>query len=133
TADGQLSPPFIYALTLLDTVLLVGLVAFFFRVRGESLGEELFGWRPPARDIVLGVALIPLSFFLVVFVLLALQLLAPSLRNVPHNPLAGLVKTRVGVVVFSFVVMVAGGLREEIKRGFVLRRFEQYLGGGLAG
>ena len=32
-----------------------------------------------------------------------------------------------------FVVMIAGGLREEIQRGFVLHRFEQYLGGGAAG
>jgi len=31
------------------------------------------------------------------------------------------------------VVMVAGGVREEIQRGFVLRRFEQYLGGGAVG
>ena len=133
TADGHLSAPFVYVLTLLDTVLVVGLVVFFFRVRGESFRDRLFGWRPPARDVVLGVALIPASFVLVVVVLLALQLVVPSLRNVPQNPLAGLVKTRTDVVVFTFVVMVAGGVREEIQRGFVLRRFEQYLGGGLAG
>jgi membrane protease YdiL (CAAX protease family) len=29
--------------------------------------------------------------------------------------------------------MIAGGVREEIQRGFVLRRFEQYLGGGTVG
>ena len=29
--------------------------------------------------------------------------------------------------------MIAGGVREEIQRGFVLRRFEQYLGGGAVG
>ena len=29
--------------------------------------------------------------------------------------------------------MIAGGVREEIQRGFVLRRFEQYLGGGAIG
>jgi membrane protease YdiL (CAAX protease family) len=29
--------------------------------------------------------------------------------------------------------MIAGGVREEIQRGFVLHRFEQYLGGGPAG
>ena len=36
-------------------------------------------------------------------------------------------------MIFAFVVMVAGGVREEIQRGFVLRRFEQYLGGGVTG
>jgi len=35
--------------------------------------------------------------------------------------------------VFGIVVMLAGGLREEIQRGFILHRFGQYLGGGAVG
>jgi membrane protease YdiL (CAAX protease family) len=31
------------------------------------------------------------------------------------------------------VVLVAGGIREEIQRAFLLHRFEEYLGGGTAG
>jgi membrane protease YdiL (CAAX protease family) len=61
------------------------------------------------------------------------QLLIPSLRNVPHNPLQDLVRNRRDAVLFGFVVMVAGGVREEIQRGFILHRFEQYLGGGVTG
>ena len=133
TAGGELSAPFIFALTLLDTLLVVGLVVVFFRARGESLRDELFAPRPPLRETAIGVALIPASFFLVVFVLALLQAAAPALRNVPHNPLADLVKTRTNAAIFAFVVMVAGGVREEIQRGFVLRRFEQYLGGGAVG
>jgi len=133
TPAGDLSAPFIFSLTLLDTVLVVGLVAFFFRARGESLRAELFGSQRPWREVLFGIALVPTSFFIVVFVLILVQLVAPSLRNVPHNPLAGLVKTRTQAVIFAFVVMIAGGVREEIQRGFVLRRFEQFLGGGLVG
>lgn len=133
TASGGLNPPFIFALTLLDTILLITLIAFFFRSHRESMREELFGHLPRGRELVLGLALIPASFFLVVLVLVVLQLVAPSLHNVPHNPLADLVKTRLDAAIFAFVVMVAGGVREEIQRGFVLRRFEQYLGGGLVG
>jgi len=133
TPDGGLAAPFVFALTLLDTVLLVGLIVFFLHMRGESLRDELFGWRPRGLEAWLGVAIIPVSFLLVVFVLVLLQLVAPSLRNVPHNPLADLVKTRTDAVIFAFVVMIAGGVREEIQRGFVLRRFEQYLGGGVTG
>ena len=29
--------------------------------------------------------------------------------------------------------MIAGGVREEIQRGFILHRFEQFLGGGATG
>jgi len=130
TVGGELSARFIYALTLTDTVLVVALVHFFFRVRGESMAAELFGGRPAGREALLGLAIIPASFIVVVFVLLALQLVAPSLHNVAHNPLADLARTRLQAAVFALVVMVAGGVREEIQRGFVLRRFEDYLGGG---
>jgi len=133
TAGGELSGPFIFALTLVDTLLVVVLVGFFFRARGESVRDQLFAAARPWREVAVGLALIPASLLLVVFVLVLLQLVAPSLRNVPHNPLADLAKTRLQAAVFALVVMIAGGVREEIQRGFVLRRFEQYLGGGAAG
>jgi membrane protease YdiL (CAAX protease family) len=133
TAGGQLSGPFVFTLTLLDTVLVVGLIVFFLRARRESIREQLFAAPRPWREVVYGLALVPASFLLVVFILVLLQIVAPSLRNVPHNPLADLAKTRTQAAVFAFVVMVAGGVREEIQRGFVLRRFEQYLGGGALG
>lgn len=131
--DGRFNPPFLFTLTLLDTLLLVALVLFFFRAHRESPRMELLGGGRTWREVLLGLALIPASFFVVVAVLLAVQLVAPSLRNVPHNPLADLVRTPLDAFLFAFVVMVAGGVREEIQRGFVLRRFEQYLGGGAAG
>ena len=133
SADGGLDGPFVFTLTLLDTVLLVSLIAVFFRSHRESFREQLFGTHSQAREMVLGLALIPASFFLVVLVLGLLLVLAPGLRNVLHNPLIDLVKTRLDAFVFAFVVMIAGGVREEIQRGFVLRRFEQYLGGGAVG
>jgi len=132
-ADGTLSPPFVFTLTLLDTLLLVGLILFFLRAHRESVREQLFGSRPRAREILFGLALIPASFLVVIFVLMLLQLVMPGLRNVPHNPLQDLVRDRWDALIFGFVVMVAGGVREEIQRGFVLRRFEQYLGGGAVG
>lgn len=131
--DGRFNAPFIFALTLLDTALLVGLVCFFFRAHRESIREQLFGGRLLRREMLFGLLLIPASFAVVVFVLLVVQVLAPSLRNVPQNPLAELARTRFDALIFAFVVMIAGGVREEIQRGFILRRFEQYLGGGVAG
>ena len=132
-ADGRFNAPFVFALTLLDTLLLVGLVCFFFRAHRESIRERLFGTRRLGREMLLGVALIPASFAVVILVLLLVQAVAPSLRNVPHNPLAELARTRTDALIFAFVVMIAGGVREEIQRGFILRRFEQFLGGGVAG
>jgi membrane protease YdiL (CAAX protease family) len=132
-ANGQMSPPFVFALTLIDTALLVGLVFFFMRAHRESVREQLFGSRPLKIEMLLGLLLIPASFFIVIAVLVVVQLWAPWLRNVPHNPLQDLVRNRWDAVIFAFVVMIAGGVREEIQRGFVLRRFERYLGGGAVG
>jgi membrane protease YdiL (CAAX protease family) len=131
--DGRFNGPFVFALTLLDTMLLVGLVCFFLRAHRESFREQLFGARRTAREMLFGIALIPASFAVVILVLMVVQLAAPSLRNVPQNPLAELARNRSDALIFAFVVMIAGGLREEIQRGFILRRFEQYLGGGVTG
>ena len=130
---GGFSAPFVFTLTLIDTVLLVSLICFFLRAHRESIREALFGPRRLGRELLFGLLLVPVSFLIVILALLVVQLTAPSLRNVAHNPLADLAKTRGQAVIFALVVMIAGGVREEIQRGFVLRRFEQYLGGGTAG
>jgi membrane protease YdiL (CAAX protease family) len=53
----------------------------------------------------------------------------PSLHNVPTNPLEQFASTPGQAALFSLVAIFAGGLREELQRAFMLRRFEQYLGG----
>lgn len=133
TASGGFNPPFLFAVTLLDTLLLVGLVCFFFRAHRESIREQLFGAPRWTREVLFGLALIPASFVVVLAVLRLLKIVAPSLANVPHNPLGELARTRVEAVMFAFVAMLAGGVREEVQRGFILRRFEQFLGGGRVG
>ena len=131
--DGGLSPSFVFALASLDTILVVGLVALFMRSHHESMREHLFGRDIGRPEVLLGLALVPVSFLVIITVRLIVQLVMPSLRNVPHNPLQDLVHSRADAVIFALVVMIAGGVREEIQRGFVLRRFEQYLGGGAVG
>jgi hypothetical protein len=106
-ANGGLSPPFVFTLTLADTVLLVALVVFFMRSHHESVMEELLGPRSRPRELLFGILLIPASFFVVVSVLLVVQLVMPALRNVPHNPLQDLARNRVDAVIFAFVVMIA--------------------------
>ena len=90
---GSLSGHFVFALTLTDTALLVGLVIFFLRAHHESPCDVLLGWRPVGRELTLGIALIPLSFFVVVVVLLIVGHTIPVLHNVPHNPLQDLAHT----------------------------------------
>jgi membrane protease YdiL (CAAX protease family) len=57
----------------------------------------------------------------------------PSLHNVPNNPLERLANNAQQSAIFAFVAILAGGIREELQRGFMLYRFEKYLGGGGVG
>src|SRR4051812_1570953 len=59
---GGLSPAFVFALASLDTVLVVGLIAFFMRSHGESMRAQLFGLHAGRREMLIGLALVPVSF-----------------------------------------------------------------------
>jgi membrane protease YdiL (CAAX protease family) len=133
TVEGQLSPPFVFTLSLLDAAIVVGLVLFFLKAHRESPRAVLLGRRRAAPEIFLGVILLPVVFMLVVVVLALVLTYAPQLHNVPRNPLEDMLQNRQDALVFGVVVMIAGGVREEIQRGFILHRFDQYLGGGVVG
>ena len=133
TADGGLAPPFIVAWALIDMVLVLGLVYVFLRAHGESLREFVLGERRLAREIGAGFLLIPAAFVVVVLVLALVLTIRPSLHNVPVNPFERMLQTPRDTAIFALVVMLAGGVREEVQRGFIIRRFDQYLGGGVIG
>ena len=133
TADGGLSPRFILALSMLDSMLLIGMIFFFLHTHRERPSDVLLGSRPLRREIVLGILLLPIMFLLVLVVLATILSIAPQLRNVPRNPLEDLLQNHFDAMVFGVVAMIAGGVREEVQRGFILHRFDQYLGGGAVG
>lgn len=132
-ADGRLSPPFVFTVSLLDALLVVTLVVFFLRVHHESPRQVLFGTRPLLRETMFGLAILPAVFMFVMIVLVVLLRYAPQLHNVAQNPLEDMLRTRRDAMVFAVVVMIAGGVREEFQRGFIAHRFARYLGGGTIG
>ena len=130
---GALSLPFFAALALLDSILLIGLIILFLLGRRESPREIFLGPRDPAREAVLGTMLVPIVFVFVALVVGGLRLIAPWLQTVPQNPLGALLDTPAEAAVFAVIVVIAGGLREEVQRAFILHRFEQSLGGARLG
>jgi len=134
TASGDLSLPFVFAVTLADTFLLIALMVLLTQAHGESPAELWLGRRPPWREALLGLTLVPLLFVMVVVLLNAVRMIAPSLHNVPTNPLEALATGgALNAALFGVVAVVGGGLREEMQRAFLLRRFEQHLGGAAVG
>lgn len=130
--DG-LSLGYVVALSLTDTVFLVGLMLFFLRMHGEDPRELFLGGKDIRTEAWAGVPLLFVAFGIALAILLGLQAVAPWLRTVPRNPLQDLVRTPGDAAVFAVVLIVAGGIREEVQRAFLLRRFERWLGGAKVG
>lgn len=132
--DGTLSMAYVVAVSLGDTVLLVALMTWLTRLRGDRPSRLWLGARPVTGEVLHGLALTPLIFGLVIVVLLSLRQYAPWLHNVPDNPLEALARRGpVDAALFGLVAIVAGGVREELQRAFLLDRFEAHLGGRAAG
>jgi membrane protease YdiL (CAAX protease family) len=131
--DRSLQIGYVALLSLLDSVFLIGLMLLFLRTHGESAREVFLGPAPIGPEIRRGLPLSLVALFLAAAVMLTIQLLAPWLHTVEHNPLQDLVRTRRDALLFAVVVVVAGGIREELQRAFLLRRFERWLGGARVG
>ena len=131
--SGELSLSFVLILSLADTVVLIALMVAVTRSHGESVAALWLGSRAPSREARLGLLLIPAVFLIVVVLLNVLRLVAPWLHNVPTNPLEQLATTPREAAIFAVVAILAGGVREELQRAFLLQRFVRYLGGPAVG
>ncbi len=134
TDDNHWSLSFVVTSSLADTVLLIALMVALSRAHGDSLSELWLGRGSILKECLIGVAYVPPIFLLVVIVLNTVRLFAPALHNVETNPLEQLASGgALNVAAFGVVAIFAGGVREELQRAFLLRRFERHLGGADVG
>jgi membrane protease YdiL (CAAX protease family) len=133
TAQGHLRLGYVVGLSLADAVVLLALILVFLRAHGERPRDVFFGHRPIAGEAAMGVPLILAAFGIGIAVLAPIQRFAPWLHTVEHNPLQTLLQSPGDAWWFALVVVVAGGVREEIQRAFLLHRFDRWLGGGVIG
>jgi membrane protease YdiL (CAAX protease family) len=129
-----LTLPFVAGLLLGDTVVLIGLMLILLHLRGESPRALWLGRRTPGWEATYGLLLVPAIFMVVAILLNALRLVAPWLHNVPANPFETIAAgDTADAAILGVVAIIAGGVREELQRAFLLRRFERYLGGRTVG
>lgn len=131
--DGRLNAIWVFALALGDTILLVGLTWTLLVVNGESPREVFLGSAPPAREAQVGLLLVIPLVLVAALVIVGIRTYWPSLHNVRENPLAELLTSPRDASLFLIVVLLAGGVREEVQRAFLLTRFERHLGGAAVG
>jgi membrane protease YdiL (CAAX protease family) len=130
---AKISLEFFAVSSLFDTALVAILIRVFLAMSGEHSRDVFLGRRPVAGEAIRGLALIPVLWIGVVSVILAITTFIPSLHNVAKNPLEAYMDSPFKAGVFMIVVILAGGVREELQRGFILHRFDQRLGGARVG
>jgi membrane protease YdiL (CAAX protease family) len=121
--DGDLSGTFVFALSLIDTLVLLSLIVFLLLRRHERPMQVFFGRLRPAGEVAAGFVSLPMVLAIVIALTVGIRRVAPGLHNVPDNPLEGLVGEGLSLGLFLIVVIVAGGVREELQRAFLLHRF----------
>ena len=132
--SGQLQLGFVAALSLADTIALVGLMVLFLRSHGERPSALWLGGRPVVREALAGVLHVPMVFFIAAVLLLGMRALTPQLHNVDVNPFETLAGSSLtDAVLLMLVAIAAGGVREELQRAFLLDRFIRHLGPPWAG
>jgi membrane protease YdiL (CAAX protease family) len=134
TDAGRPATGFVVIVALADAAIVVALMAWLTVTRGDSVRRLWIGERPVAAEARYGLRLTPLVFVLVVATMVVLRRAAPWLHNVPSNPLEEMAtRDLASGVALAVVAVVAGGLKEELQRAFLLDRFERHLGGPAVG
>jgi membrane protease YdiL (CAAX protease family) len=112
---------------------LLGLILLILAGHGERPRDVFLGRRRSLPEARLGVLLVPAALAIGFALLLVMQLFSPRLHTVPINPFQDLLRTNRDALLFAAVVVVAGGVREEIQRAFLIHSFETSLGGAGVG
>ena len=131
--NGRLNISYVVILSLGDAVLLIALIVLMLNAHGERPREVLFGRGRCRGRSASALPLIFVALAIGAVLLLSLQRFAPWLHTVTNNPLQELLRSPRDAWLFALVVLVAGGIREEIQRAFLLHRFSVWLGGPTVG
>jgi membrane protease YdiL (CAAX protease family) len=133
TIGGGISFEFVATLSLMDTAIVAVLIRIFLALSGETSAAVFLGTRRVRREVLYGLALLPVIFAAVIAIVLGLRSIAPWLHNVQKSPFENFMNSPLEAGIFLVVVVLAGGVREELQRAFILHRFEQRLGGAKLG
>ncbi len=120
------------SLVLLEAGITFLLLALILKAHGETiagLGLRVGGLR---RQFILGIAIVPGLFFLNGLVGSLFRIFLPKYFT-ERNPLMDIIHSPQGLILFIFAALIAGGVKEELQRAFILTRFRQHLGGAWLG
>lgn len=117
---------------LLESAFSLLILILILQLRGEpfsSLGLHLDRWK---FQTALGLGLIPFLFFVNVVVAVVFKYYFPE-HYLEENPLSKSIRSPGELALFIFAALIAGAIKEELQRAFILNRFRDYLGGAVVG
>jgi uncharacterized protein len=117
---------------LIDSGITFVILGMILKAHGESLGDLGLRWKNLKPNLVLGLALVPLFFLTNALVETFFKAFLPR-YYFETNPLTDPIRTPQELALFALTVLLAGGIREELQRAFILNRFRTYLGGAVTG
>jgi uncharacterized protein len=132
--QGKKSPDLLANAKVLSVFLLLEsgitflILAAILKTRRETISGLGLRWRRWKSHVGLGLALAPFLFFLNAAVAAVFRTCFPQYYLV-ENPLTKLIQTPQELALLIFSALVAGGIKEELQRAFILTRFRLYLGG----
>lgn len=124
-----MSLEFISTMQLIDTALIALMIRVFLEISGEDSRSVFLGRIPLLKETLRGLALVPLIVIGVASLVALLRYAAPWLHTVKESPIQAYMQNPFDASIFLVVVVLGGGIKEELIRAFVLHRFDQGLGG----
>jgi len=107
------------------TVLLVAGLLYLRRQTWRDLGWCLDGLK---ENVLIGLGVVPLLFLANVVVAGTIRHYFPRFYT-ERNPLMEAIRTPSDLALFLVAAVLAGGIKEELQRAFILTRFRDHLGG----
>jgi uncharacterized protein len=117
---------------LLESGIAILILAAILKLHGEAIHGLGFRWEHWKRNFVMGLALIPFLFLINAIVAIVFKAYLPE-YYMEKNPLVENLHTPQQLALFIFSALIAGGIKEEIQRAFIINRFRSYLGGAVTG
>jgi membrane protease YdiL (CAAX protease family) len=128
----EMDAGFFTAYALFETAVAFIIMLMLMKTRLETFSMLGLRWEQWKTDVLLGVLAAPCLVVVTGFVGLIFRLFLPEYA-LEKNPLLEMIGSPRQLMLFIIIGTVAGGIKEELQRAFILRRFSRHLGGAGTG